>query len=111
MITFNPDREQVLELKERYRQGKVGDVEVKKKLALVINQFLDPIRASREEYARQPDFILDILNEGSRRMRLESQETLLLVREAMGLQQYQKISVPDENKQKPARVLEGLAFL
>jgi tryptophanyl-tRNA synthetase len=108
---FNPDREQVLELKERYRKGKVGDVEVKKKLALVINQFLDPIRTRREEYARQPDFVLDILNEGSLRMQVESQATLALVREAMGLQQYQKVIVSNENRQKPARVLEGLAFL
>ena len=108
---FNPDREQVLELKERYRQGTVGDVEVKKKLALVINQFLDPLRASREDYARQPDFVLDILHEGSRRMRLESQETLALVREAMGLRHYQKNIVPSENIPEPARVLEGLAFM
>lgn len=108
---FNPDLEQVLELKERYRKGKVGDVEVKRKLALVINEFLDPLRARREKYNRQPDLILDILNEGFRRMRIESEETLVLVREAMGLQQYQKAIASDVNYQEPARVLEGLAFM
>jgi len=107
---FNPDLEQILELKERYRQGKVGDVEVKRKLALAINQFLDPVRARREKYACQPDLVLDILNEGSHRMQIESDETLELVREAMGLQQYQK-TIESDNNQEPARVLEGLAFL
>lgn len=107
---FNPDLEQVKELKERYRQGKVGDVEVKKELALAVNQFLDPIRARRNEFARQPGVVLEILSEGSRRMQIESEETLLLVREAMGLQHYQKKSVSDLY-QKPDRILAGLAFV
>jgi len=108
---FNTDRDQVLELKERYRQGKVGDVEVKRKLALAINQFLDPLRDRREKYKRQPDIILDILNEGSRRMRIESEETLDLVREAMDLQQYQKTIIPDDSYQEPDGALQGLAFI
>ncbi len=107
---FNPDLEQILELKERYKQGKVGDVEVKRKLALAINQFLDPVRARREKYTCQPDLVLDILNEGSHRMQIESEETLALVHEAMGLQMYQKTIVSDNN-QESARVFEGLAFL
>ena len=107
---FNPDLEQILELKERYKQGKVGDVEVKRKLALAINQLLDPVRARREKYACQPDLVLDILNEGSHRMQIESEETLALVREAMGLQVYQK-TIESDNNQESARVLEGLAFL
>jgi len=107
---FNPDLEQILELKERYKQGKVGDVEVKRKLALAINQFLDPVRARREKYACQPDLVLDILNEGSHRMQIELEETLALVREAMGLQVYQK-TIESDNNQESARVLEGLAFL
>lgn len=107
---FNPDLEQILELKERYRQGKVGDVEVKKKLAFAINQFLDPLRSRREKFACQPDIVLDILNEGSRRMQIESEETMSLVREVMGLQQYKK-TIESDIDQGPARVLEGLAFL
>jgi len=108
---FNPDHEQVLELKERYRQGKVGDVEVKRKLALAINHFLDPLRARRENYARHPDLILDILYEGSRRMQKESEETLVLIREAMGVQQYQKTIVSGDISDESARMLEGLAFM
>jgi len=43
-------------------------------------------------------------------MQIESEETLALVREAMGLQQYQK-TIESDNNQEPARVLEGLAFM
>ena len=34
---FNPNRDEVDDLKARYREGKVGDVEVKTKLAAAIN--------------------------------------------------------------------------
>ena len=44
---FNPNREEVADLKERYRRGAVGDVDVKQKLAAVLNTFLDPIRERR----------------------------------------------------------------
>ncbi|MCK4316032.1 MAG: tryptophan--tRNA ligase [Anaerolineae bacterium] len=83
--TFNPDRDEVEDLKERYRQGKVGDVEVKEKLARAINGFLDPVRERRARYAAQPELIEEILADGIRRMRQESDETIRLVREAMGM--------------------------
>jgi tryptophanyl-tRNA synthetase len=82
---FNPDRDEVEDLKERYRRGKVGDVEVKGKLAQAINRFLDPIRERRAHYAARPGLIEEILTSGIRRMRLESDETMRLVREAMGM--------------------------
>ena len=41
---FNPNKAEIEDLKERYRKGKVGDVEVKDKLAAAINTFLEPIR-------------------------------------------------------------------
>ena len=82
---FNPDRDEIDELKERYRQGKVGDVEVKKALARAINGFLEPIRQRRDYYATQPGLVDEILTSGVRRMRRESEETMHLVREAMGM--------------------------
>src|SRR2546425_10763010 len=44
---FNPDRDEVEDLKDRYRRGAAGDVEVKQKLATAHNAFLDPIREPR----------------------------------------------------------------
>jgi len=82
---FNDDEEEVAELKERYRKGKVGDVEVKRKLARAINRFLDPIRQRRDHYAAQPGLVEEILMSGNRRMRKESERTMALVHEAMDL--------------------------
>lgn len=82
---FNPNVEEVNDLKERYRQGKVGDVEVKRKLAAAINAFLDPIRERRAQYERNPRIVEDILSAGSARARQEAGETLDRMKEAMGL--------------------------
>jgi tryptophanyl-tRNA synthetase len=82
---FNPDLDEVNDLKERYRQGKVGDVEVKHKLARAINEFLAPMHERRAEYESQPGLVDDILMDGVRRTRGIAQETMELVYEAMGL--------------------------
>ena len=50
---FNPNKDEVEDLKARYRAGKVGDVEVKTKLAAAINALLDPIRERREQALAQ----------------------------------------------------------
>lgn len=44
---FNPNKEEVEDLKARYRLGKVGDVEVKDKLNIALQAFLEPIRERR----------------------------------------------------------------
>jgi len=82
---FNDDTAEVDDLKERYRQGKVGDVEVKKKLAAAINSFLDPIRERRAAFAAQPRIVEEVLGAGSERARAEATETLQRMKEAMGL--------------------------
>lgn len=82
---FNPQKQEVEDLKERYREGKVGDVEVKEKLAKALNEFLDPIRKKREGFESQPELVNDILKEGSERARKKAAETLKLVKKAMGL--------------------------
>src|SRR5690606_22391197 len=66
---FNPDKAEVEELKERYRKGRVGDVEVKTKLARALNAFLEPIRERRAALERDPTLVDDILREGNRVMR------------------------------------------
>jgi tryptophanyl-tRNA synthetase len=82
---FNPDRDEVNDLKARYREGTVGDVEVKEKLARAINVFLEPIRERRAAYEARPGLVAEILHAGNERMRRESQETMRLVWEAMGM--------------------------
>jgi len=80
---FNPDVAEVQDLKARYRAGKVGDVEVKTKLAVAINAMLDPIRDRRAAALARPGYLRDVLFEGSRRARLVAQETMERVRTAV----------------------------
>ena len=82
---FNPNTAEVDDLKDRYRAGKVGDVEVKLKLAAAINAMLDPIRTRRAEALKRPDDIRDILLAGSKRAREVAGETMDRVRAAVKL--------------------------
>jgi tryptophanyl-tRNA synthetase len=81
---FNPNRAEVEDLKTRYRAGKVGDTEVKEKLAAAINALLEPMRERRAHYD-QPGWIEDILYMGTLRAREETQQTLQAMQKAMGL--------------------------
>jgi tryptophanyl-tRNA synthetase len=80
---FNPDVAEVEDLKERYRAGKVGDVEVKDKLARALNAALEPIRERRAAILSRPDRIREILFEGSARARRIAAGTMERVRDAV----------------------------
>ena len=83
--SFDPDKAGVEDLKERYRTGRVGDVEVKKRLVAVIEQFLGPIRERRARFERDPKLVDEIIRSGSERARTEAERTLHDVRHAMKL--------------------------
>jgi tryptophanyl-tRNA synthetase len=87
---FNPDAAEVADLKTRYREGRVGDVEVKKKLIVALDAFLTPIRERRAEFARQPQIVDEILFAGNDVMQREARETLARVREAMGITYFRR---------------------
>ena len=82
---FNPDTAEVDDLKTRYREGKVGDVEVKTKLAKALNAMLDPLRERRRDVAARPEQVRDIAIEGSRKAREVAQATMERVRDAVKL--------------------------
>jgi len=81
---FNPNVEEVDDLKARYRTGTVGDVEVKKKLITALTAALEPLRERRERLA-QPARVREILHEGSKKARSLAIETMGQVREAVHL--------------------------
>lgn len=83
---FNGDLDEVAELKERYRAGRVGDVEVKRRLVRALNEFLDPIRARRSALLQDnPTIVEDVLHAGGVRARVEARRTIDAVRAAMGV--------------------------
>jgi tryptophanyl-tRNA synthetase len=82
---FNPDKGMVEDLKNRYRAGKVGDVEVKQLLAGVLNETLTPLRARRAEYLQRPAEIMEILQAGTDKARPLVQDHLAVIQEKMGL--------------------------
>ncbi len=82
---FNPNKAEVEDLKARYRAGKVGDVEVKKKLNVALENFLAPIRERRAKYETKPKMIDEILAAGAAKVCPISEETVRMAREAMGL--------------------------
>jgi tryptophanyl-tRNA synthetase len=83
---FNPDADEVADLKHRYVAGRVGDVEVKRRLVVALESFLDPIRQRRRGLlAENPEIVEDVLRSGMRRARIEADETIQQVRTAMHL--------------------------
>jgi len=82
---FNPNVAEVDDLKERYRAGRVGDVEVKTKLATAMNARLEPIRARRAEVLARPGYVREIVMEGSKKARAHAIETMARVRDAVKL--------------------------
>ena len=82
---FNPNTDEVEDLKTRYRAGTVGDVEVKQKLARAINEVLEPIHGRRAAFAGRPGFAREVVEEGSKRARTIAHETMERVRDAVRL--------------------------
>ena len=87
---FNPDIDEVDDLKKRYVLGKVGDVEVKTKLATALNQLMDPWRERRDYFETHPELVIEALRSGTEHYRTKAQETMEMVRGALKLDYLQK---------------------
>jgi tryptophanyl-tRNA synthetase len=81
--TFNPDKQWVAEQQDAYRNGKVGDVAIKRRLIEVLNSMLEPIRQRRKQYETDPGAVLEILRAGTQRANQVAEETLQLAKQAM----------------------------
>jgi tryptophanyl-tRNA synthetase len=82
---FNDNKDEVANLKERYVAGRVGDVEVKKKLAAAINRFLDPMRERRAKFEARPRIVQEILAAGREYATKLGQDTIDQALDAMGM--------------------------
>lgn len=82
---FDTDKEGLAEMKAHYTRGGLGDSVVKKRLEGILQDLLAPIRARREEYAKDRGQVLQILKEGTMKAREVAAQTTDEVRKALGL--------------------------
>lgn len=80
---FNMNTEEVEDLKQRYRKGTVGDVEVKQKLYEAMNMMLEPIREKRAEAQTKKNELLEIVLENNKKVRTIAQGVVDKMKEAM----------------------------
>lgn len=88
---FDKDKDKVAELKEQYRAGGLGDVKIKRYLNEVLEAELGPIRARREEFAKDIPAVYAMLKEGSERANEVANKTLEEVRRAIGVNYFDNI--------------------
>lgn len=82
---FDPDKEAVAQLKAHYQKGGLGDVKVKRRLIDVLNSFLDPIRATRAQWAQDEGQVMQIILDGSSKVYDVASQTMSEVRKALHL--------------------------
>jgi tryptophanyl-tRNA synthetase len=73
------------EMAAAYKSGTIGFGGAKKALKDKIDAYFEPFRAKRKELAAHPDTVEDILREGAKRARYETQKTMEKVYKATGL--------------------------
>ena len=82
---FNDNTEEVEDLKDRYKKGKVGDVEVKKKLSAAINKILEPIRQKRREIEDDKMKIKEIISEGTKKAQTKAGQNMEEILDHIGM--------------------------
>ncbi len=82
---FDPNSDEVAELKAHYRRGGLGDMALKRRLTTILQATVDPIRERRAELARDPDFVMDVLRVGTAKGRAITEQTKEAVMEGLGL--------------------------
>ncbi len=80
---FDENKAEVADLKAQYMKGGLGDVVIKKRLVKILQDKIRPIRERREELAKDPKYVMNILEEGTKKVRNVAQQTLKEVKEAI----------------------------
>ena len=82
---LNQNQKEVEDLKNRYRLGQVGDVEVKEKLFLAHQNYFAQAKAKRQQLAGDFSMVEEILTEGAKKAGLMANQTLSQVYQLLGL--------------------------
>ena len=88
-LKYLPEYKNLDELKEHYRRGGLGDMKIKKFLNDVLQEELKPIREKREKLANNPEYVYQVLREGTKKARAKARETLKNVKKAMMLDYFE----------------------
>ena len=81
---FDEDEATVERLKAEYRAGGLGDMVVKRRLEEQLQALIAPMRERREQLARDPGYVFDLLRAGTERAKAVTQATLDEVRTGLG---------------------------
>ncbi len=81
---FYPDQCEIDQLQVDYERGRVGDVKIKRLLAQTLNEIIVPIYERRLEASIRTD-LRDLVEDGTKKARLLTQQVTQTVREAMHL--------------------------
>jgi tryptophanyl-tRNA synthetase len=79
------NKSQVNDLGEKCRTAQIGCVDCKKLLAQNINEFLSPFRDRRAQFASNPSYIQDVLEDGKKRAAVIARQTISEVKQKIGL--------------------------
>ena len=80
---FYRDKSVLAELKRHYQRGGLGDMEIKHLLNNTLQEFLQPIREKRASI--EDKIVKEVLYSGTLKARQLAQETMKMVRDAMGI--------------------------
>lgn len=83
---WNENKTEVAELKKRYQEGKVSDVEVKQALIKAHRKYFAPVREKKAFYDQHPEEVEKVLARGRAAAILKANETLTAVKKALGLE-------------------------
>ncbi|SOH93361.1 tryptophanyl-tRNA synthetase [Monaibacterium marinum] len=82
---FDPDQDELAELKAQYQRGGLGDGKIKARLEAILQELIAPIRQRRAQLAEDRGYILEVIKEGTAQARERTEATKRDVVNALGL--------------------------
>lgn len=86
---YLPEYKNLDELKAHYTRGGLGDMKIKNFLFNVIEDVIGPIRTRREELSKNPEYVYQVLEEGTNKARIIAKENIKKFKEAMRINYFE----------------------
>ncbi len=88
------------ELKAHYQKGGLGDVTIKKFLSNILCEIISPIRNEYNKLKDNLDYVLEVLENGTKIANEKANATLKLVRKSMGIDYFENENFKKEMQEK-----------